>query len=379
MRKILVIVLSLFGVMLFGGRSFAASCVDIEFVFARGSGGVYQENVEFQTFQRVMTKMADRIGMASYRFTDVDYPAVSVSDPLTNAIGAYISAGKYYAFGRSVNAGIDWLRDYYAQTMQKCPATRWVLAGYSQGAMVVSLAAQRFRADRVIYLGLVADPQLSLPEGRGLLPDACLGRNYSEYRVYVPACRTHTGRLGARNPYQYGDLAGKYGLWCGKNDYVCGSTSSPFNNSGHTQYVDIGSYTQMSYLVQQKLTTSYAKTRATRMASDEAEVYAFLAQDEYFAHPGETVEISAEGSFSIEVDIARYEWAIDDGDYVIGERILRQSFAPGKHTVKVRVVNNADMVAEAVATVEVADNFEDSVLPAPALLAERQADAIYFS
>lgn len=107
MKKIFILVLSLLGVQLFGGQSFAASCVDVEFVFARGSGGVYQENVEYQTFQQVMTKMANRIGMASYRFTDVDYPAVSVSDPLTNAIGAYISAGKYYAFGKSVNAGVE--------------------------------------------------------------------------------------------------------------------------------------------------------------------------------------------------------------------------------------------------------------------------------
>ena len=92
---------------IFGGRALATDCVDVEFIFARGSGGVYEENVEYQTYRRVMTKMADRIGMASYRFTDVDYPAVSVSDPLTNAVGAYISAGKYYNFGKSVNAGVD--------------------------------------------------------------------------------------------------------------------------------------------------------------------------------------------------------------------------------------------------------------------------------
>ena len=46
MKKIFILVLSLLGVLLFGGQSFAASCVDVEFVFARGSGGVYQENVE---------------------------------------------------------------------------------------------------------------------------------------------------------------------------------------------------------------------------------------------------------------------------------------------------------------------------------------------
>ena len=245
--------------------------------------------------------------------------------------------------------------------------------------MVVSLAAQRFRADRVIYIGLVADPQLNLPEGRGLLPDACLGRNYSEYRVFVPACRTHTGRLGVRNPYQYGELAGKYGLWCGKNDYVCGSTSSPFNNSGHTQYVGAGSYTQMSYLVQQKLTTSHTIVQVARTVASESEVYAFLAQDEYFAYPGEMVEISAANSFGFGANIARYEWSIDDGDYEVGDVVLYRSFALGQHTVKLRVVNVNDVSAEATATITVADDFADSSLLAPVILAERQADAVYFS
>ena len=379
MKKLFILLFAVMGAFLWGGCVSAASCADVEFVFARGSGGVYQENVEYQTFKRVMTKMADRIGMASYRFTDVDYPAVSVSDPITNALGAYISAGKYYKFGRSVNAGVSWLRDYYTQTMQSCPTTRWVLAGYSQGAMVVAQAAQRFRADRIIYIGLVADPQLNLPEGRGLLPDACLGRNYSEYRVFVPNCRTHTGRLGTRNPYQYGELVGKYGLWCGKNDYVCGSTASPLNNSGHTQYVEAGSYLQMSYLVFQRMTTSRVELQSMRTVAAESEIYAMLAQDEYYARPGDEVEISAESSFSFGADIVRYEWAVDDGDYLLGEAVWRQQFALGTHEVKLRITNSAGAQSEATASVVIAESFDGYVLPAPEVLAERQADAVYFS
>ena len=379
MKKIFIVILCMVGGLLFGGRASAASCVDIEFVFARGSGGVHVENVEYQAFVRTMTKMANRIGMASYRFTDVDYPAVSVSVP-ANAIGAYISAGKYYAFGRSVTSGVDWLTNYYDKTMRNCSATRWVLAGYSQGAMVIAQAVQHFRADRVIYIGLVADPQTNLPEGRGLIPDACLGRNYSPYRVFVPVCRTNKGRLGARNPYQYGDLAGKYGLWCGRNDYVCGSTASPLNNSGHTQYVDAGSYMQMSYLVQQKLTTSTSPVmRSARTVASDAELYAFLNQDEFFARPEDEVVISAEMSFSINSQITTYEWAIDDSDYAVGDAVLRMSFPLGKHQIRLKIRDAKGLTAEAVAQVTVADSFMDEDLPAPLVRAERQADAVYFT
>ena len=104
-KIIIVIIFSALCVGLFGRRTFATSCVDMEFVFARGSGGVYQQSDEWETYRRVMTKMAGRIGMEKYRFVEVDYPAVSVTIP-ANAVGAYISAGKYYEFGKSVNAGV---------------------------------------------------------------------------------------------------------------------------------------------------------------------------------------------------------------------------------------------------------------------------------
>ena len=100
------------------------------------------------------------------------------------------------------------LSNYYVAVMQSCPETRWILAGYSQGAMVVTGAAKSFRHDNVVYIALFGDPQLNLPEGRGLLPVACLGRNYSPYRVNVPNCRTNRASLGERNPYEYGELVG---------------------------------------------------------------------------------------------------------------------------------------------------------------------------
>ena len=378
MKQIIAIALSVVFGLLFARSSLAAECVDVEFVFARGSGGVYQASNEYAAFKRNLTKMTDRVSMASFRFTDVDYPAVAIDSPSV-AIGAYISAGKYYAFGNSVAAGVTWLRNYYVRTMAQCHTTRWVLAGYSQGAMVVAQAVRSFRADRVIYIGLIGDPQLSLPEGSGLLPDACLGRNYAEYRVYAPVCWTHKGSLGARNPYQYGDLAGKYGLWCARNDYICGSSASLLNNSGHTQYVDLGSYAQLSYLVQQKMMMS--RVELLRVGSDatEAEIYALLGQEEYWGGPNDEIYLSAAMSFSLAGEIVRYEWAVDEGDYVVGDMDWRQMFPVGTYEVRLRVTDRNGQQAEAVARVIITEEIVDNRLAPPVVLAERQGDAVYFS
>ncbi len=213
-------------------------CVEVEFIFARGSGQEINQGAEWKVFNESMNNVAAQQGYTA-RIQDLPYRAISVAKFRT-LLGAYVSAGKYYEFGASVRDGVNTLKTYYVNVMKRCPETRWVLAGYSQGAMVVGEAVKSFAADKVIYVGLLGDPQLSLPEGRGIWPDACRGKNLSEYRVYVPNCLTDDGSLGERNPYQYGELRGKYGLWCANADYVCGSSKNPLRNGGHFTYADVG-------------------------------------------------------------------------------------------------------------------------------------------
>lgn len=187
----------------------------------------------------------------SYRITDLDYPAIAVKN-ISVLIGAKLSDGQYYAFGKSKNAGVSNLVNYYRNVMRRCGRTKWVLAGYSQGAMVVAEAARQFNASDVVYLGLFGDPQLNLPEGKGLSPLACSGRNLSVYRVNVPNCRTHTGVLGARKPYVPGKMSAlQVGLWCNNDDFICGSTSNPAKLSGHMQYAK--QMPQLAQKVRQRL------------------------------------------------------------------------------------------------------------------------------
>jgi hypothetical protein len=78
-----------------------SDCADIQFVFARGSGAPHGTSAEWLAFKESMTTFAEK---RNYRaeVSDLAYPAVSIQDPLSNALGAFVSAGQYYAFGRSV-------------------------------------------------------------------------------------------------------------------------------------------------------------------------------------------------------------------------------------------------------------------------------------
>lgn len=261
-----------------------------------------------------MVKIAKRRGY-SYRATDLDYPAVSVSSPL-NALGAKIGSGKAFAFGRSVETGVNNLKSYYQKIKKSCPSTKWVLGGYSQGALVVSRAVESFAASNVVYVGLFGDPWTNLPEGKGLLPKACYGKNLSSYRVYVPNCATHTGSLGAKNPYVAYGLTGKYGLWCNKNDYICGSSRRLLDNAGHTRYAQKSEFIWMASIVE-KLLPNRASGGTMRAASSELDeddvdeiddmFEAHFTTELYNIGMMGTVTIDASPSFSLGHEIVEYQ------------------------------------------------------------------------
>ena len=79
----------------------SSDCVDIQFVFVRGSGAARNESSEWRAYEDAMSTFARKRNY-SFVVTDLDYPAVSVTSPFTNALGAVVSAGEYYKFGQSV-------------------------------------------------------------------------------------------------------------------------------------------------------------------------------------------------------------------------------------------------------------------------------------
>ena len=285
----------------------------------------------------------------------MDYPAISVAAPL-NALGAKIGSGKAFAFGRSVKSGVTKLKDYYKKTAKNCPDTKWVLGGYSQGALVAAQAVESFNASKVVYMGLFGDPWTYLPEGKGALPKACFGFGLSSYRVYAPNCATHKGSLGGRNPYVPAGLTGKVGLWCNKEDYVCGGSRRLTKNAGHTQYVEKNELIWMANKVERKLAPLYGGDTSVLAsvsdATDDVEdvIEAYFSAEEYNVSMEGYITFDASESYSFGHEIVEYLWSVNDGEYYstgTTPYITRLVEFPNRAKVTVRIVDDIGRTAEA--------------------------------
>ena len=151
-------------------------CPDVHFIGAAGSGErtpvelaqndgmgrvVYQSlqelSAEVQKDGRTMTAEA------------VEYPAVA-------APGEDGGVGEWLGFIGSVDAGSAALGKQYEGFVQRCPASKVVLAGYSQGAMVVHRNLEALQASPNLAAVLLvadgdrlpADPTLNLGSASGI-------------------------------------------------------------------------------------------------------------------------------------------------------------------------------------------------------------------
>ncbi|MBQ3440782.1 cutinase family protein [Candidatus Saccharibacteria bacterium] len=228
----------------------ATSCPDVKLIFTRGSGEERWKDQNYLTFKQEMT---DKLALThlDYEFLDLNYPAISVASILT-LFTTFVSGGEAYDFGASIRDGVEKLAQEVNNSA--CPNTKYVLAGYSQGAMVMSKALQFLDSNKIIYAATFGDPKLYLPEGAGAVPDACRGANLSNYRIYVPDCRAYSGMLGGYNPYQTANYIDKLGTWCNKADFFC---SSYLSMRDHTSYVVDGLYADASKVIFDKITEAF--------------------------------------------------------------------------------------------------------------------------
>jgi len=235
MKKIIIYILFMAGMVVGPVTPVGANvnCKDVQFVFARGSGQMRHASGEWLSMQgAVATQMASL--SVSYGIYEVDYPAIAIN--FLNILPTFFSGGEAFAFGESVRAGATDIVRFARAQVAECPETKFVLMGYSQGAKVAARALGSLDARRVLYVATFGDPELYLPEGVGMTPPACRGEKLSRYRVYAPDCRTDNGILGARKPYELPGYSGKFGLWCGDDDLICGSSKNLLVNSGHGKY-----------------------------------------------------------------------------------------------------------------------------------------------
>lgn len=229
----------------------ASNCPELRLVYARGSGGGRWDSEGYLAFKNTLDEKLKTTNL-SYEFIDVDYPAVGVGlEHISTTLGAYIGGGEAYEFGDSVKIGIKNMTNIIND---ECKSTKYVLGGYSQGAIVLIKTLANVSPDKIIYAATFGDPKIYLPEGEGLFPAACRGENLSDYRAYVPDCQAYKGILGATIPYESEAYKGKLGTWCNKGDILC---SSKFSVSDHVNYEKDGLYEDASRLIFAKLTDYY--------------------------------------------------------------------------------------------------------------------------
>ncbi|MBQ6414015.1 cutinase family protein [Candidatus Saccharibacteria bacterium] len=233
----------------------AAGCPDVRIIFARGSGGEQDVSGDYLEFKSTIEEKLKTTSL-DYDFVDLEYPAVAVGfanlEAASTTLGAFFSGGESYEFGESVEKGVNKLKEYAGD--KKCSKTKYVLGGYSQGAMVLLKTLPFFNPEQVIYVATFGDPKIYLPEGEGIIPAACRGENLSDYRMYVPDCQAYKGILGAYIPYEPDDYAGKMGTWCNGRDILC---SSHVSIQDHVTYVTNGLYEDASRVIFDKICQAF--------------------------------------------------------------------------------------------------------------------------
>lgn len=257
--------------------AWATSCDDVQFIFARGSGEAlgdvseqsWRENIEAKVQGSELKYSFYELGTAPQN--GAQYPAVAVSGStaaLGHLVGAYVSAGQSFEFGKSVLRGRNELKAYLSKVAATCPTTKFVLGGYSQGAMLITGMLDEIDANKIIYIATFGDPKSYYPEGKGNRPDACYGRNLSDYRAYVSDCHAYEGVLGSYRPYQPSAYLGKLGAWCNGQDIMC---SSGLQTSDHTAYVARGLYHNATNIIAQKLQQAWPEKFAPEQTISPAD------------------------------------------------------------------------------------------------------------
>lgn len=272
MRKIILLafaISSLFSNQCFASSGDVSDCYDLATYYLRGSGADIGGSKEYLEVVHAMSDITAKYGWSTY-VEDIEYPAVGITP--ARLISAFVSAGKAYSYGKSVQLGSNALRKRYSSVRSNCPETKYIIVGYSQGATAAARAMSSLDSRRVEFVMLLGDPENNLPEGAGLFPSACFGGVLSPWRTYAPNCRTYHGVFGGREPYEARGFEGKYSSWCNRNDYICGSSRNPLRNSGHTSYATSGEISWgMAYLAKKYL--KYKPVETERPLIDNVVMY----------------------------------------------------------------------------------------------------------
>lgn len=239
------------------------ACTDVKFVFARGSGAEVGSTRDYVPFKNAVDSVFSSKSYSIYElgskpggYSGRSYPApgigVATWERFDTSLGALFSGGASGTYGDSVEEGSDEAMSFVFAYRAKCPSSKIVLAGYSQGAQVVSRTLQKIKPAWISAALTFGDPKLYLPEGKrtlstsfGLSTKACMlgSSTYSSYRAYVPDCYAYQGILGGYQPYHPSGYEGKVYAYCQFHDVICSSYVDINDLAyGHATYDEQGTY-----------------------------------------------------------------------------------------------------------------------------------------
>jgi Cutinase len=185
--------------------AYAQGCADVMLVGVRGSGQTNAWGAEVAVVANEVNRLLPR--SVSLRQVWIEYSAASVQSIATDGYGQY--------FG-SIGHGQSELTQLLTHSAMRCPNEKWILAGYSQGALVVNLASRGWAGDpHLAALALIADPN-RFPNGSGVNA----GTSGSDKGIYAAGMQGATSLPPA--------LSSRTASLCNNLDIVCDTTDKVY-------------------------------------------------------------------------------------------------------------------------------------------------------
>ena len=188
------------------------ACADVLVVGARGSGETEGYGDKVGTAVQQLKAMLDPV--RSVRYVNLSYPAAPMSALADDVLAAFTPGGSDWTYYASVHAGTEELVEVLGDSMLHCPDERWLLVGYSQGALVIDQAEHHF-PEPARYAGIVkiADPGRTATSGVRNVGTASPGSGITESSAWVPFSLPTTPVPAALTPVTV--------EVCNDNDLVC--------------------------------------------------------------------------------------------------------------------------------------------------------------
>jgi hypothetical protein len=199
-------------------------CTDVEIVGLRGSSEEYLASQHGMgsllgpVADTIMTQLSGAVTFSAY---GVPYSAV-------DAISGVLD-GDYF---QSKHEGSEMLHEYLLERAVKCPGTKFVVMGYSQGAHAAGdeLAGESsFITDRIAAFVMFGDPRFN--------PEAAYDWGSFDHR--------DRGLAGARSLSDFSGWSDRVFSFCHQNDLICQGIGWDHGTDAHSQQKYVSDYADL--------------------------------------------------------------------------------------------------------------------------------------